>query len=113
MSGNAPNCGCCGQPRPVVRDGFCQPCLEGMAMPMKYECDRCHREQRIPHPMWRYQGKADEFTGATWACHVGCGDYTHWKIVSADLLKIPGNGPESWGPRESWLPEQANEDGED
>ena len=30
--------------------------------------------------MWRYQPSATEFGTVTWACHVGCGDYTTWRL---------------------------------
>ena len=56
---------------------LCSACLLGR---FRYECNRCHRTQMIPHPMWLYQPSPTTFTGATWACHVGCGDYTNWRI---------------------------------
>lgn len=83
---------------------FCDACLLGSNYRFKYECDRCHLIQTIPHPMWRYQETPDTFGAVTWACHRRCGDYTHWKIVAEDVTKIPHQlCPESWGMREEWL----------
>lgn len=41
------------------------------------------------------------FSGSTWACHQRCGDYTHWRIVQADIEKVPlDDAPEGWGVRQ-------------
>lgn len=54
--------------------------------------------------MWKYQPSPQEFSGDTWACHVGCGTYTKWRIKTSDIEKIPAQeAPESWGLREEWL----------
>ena len=32
-----------------------------------------------------------------WACHRGCHDYTHWRVVEEDQGKIPGHEiPQGW-----------------
>jgi hypothetical protein len=60
--------------------------------------------QRIPHPMWRYQPSPTAHGAASWACHVGCHDYTNWRIVPDDVVRIPAQEvPESWGRRDEWL----------
>mmetsp|Transcript_32824 Transcript_32824/g.54018 ORF Transcript_32824/g.54018 Transcript_32824/m.54018 type:complete len:218 (+) Transcript_32824:62-715(+) len=87
----------------IVDQGLCEACLLGSRYVFNYECDRCHRTQRIPHPMWRYQETPDSFGGATWACHRGCGSYTHWRILPDDLLRVPvQERPASWG-NEEWF----------
>jgi hypothetical protein len=64
---------------------------------IEYECDRCHRFQSIRHPMYQYQASPDAFSDATWACHVGCRDYTHWRIHQDQISHIPPDKiPESW-----------------
>ena len=105
-------CGMCQQLRPGVlpsRVGpggpvvpLCRACVLGTRYSFVYECERCHRHQRIPHPMWLYQPAADAFGTTPWACHVGCGDYTMWRVV--DATQVPAeHSPESWGRREEWL----------
>eukprot|EP01079_Euglenida_sp_SAG-EU17-18_P001884 gene1884-2961_t len=37
------------------RGGMCAVCYGGCQRPLRYQCDRCHGTQRIPHPMYRYQ----------------------------------------------------------
>ena len=60
------------------------------------------RFQRIPHPMYRYQVDGPTaFGNNTWACHVGCGDQTHWRVAAADAhLVPPDDAPEAWGLRD-------------
>lgn len=58
--------------------------LLGLICISGYQCERCGGEQRILHPMWRYQRGPREFGSATWACHQGCSDYTKWRIVPED-----------------------------
>ena len=97
-------CGMCCQVIDIEERGLCSACLLGETHAFRYQCDGCHRIQSIPHPMWRYQNKPDVSGGATWACHQGCNDYTHWKILAEDADRIPDNEcPESWGRREAWL----------
>eukprot|EP00569_Conticribra_weissflogii_P011826 CAMPEP_0171376380 /NCGR_PEP_ID=MMETSP0879-20121228/18552_1 /TAXON_ID=67004 /ORGANISM="Thalassiosira weissflogii, Strain CCMP1336" /LENGTH=281 /DNA_ID=CAMNT_0011886189 /DNA_START=19 /DNA_END=860 /DNA_ORIENTATION=- len=67
---------------------MCTDCQRGMSNTLHYQCQRCHRIQRIPHPMYRYQNSPLEFGTTSWACHVGCGDYTFWRIVERDLEKV-------------------------
>lgn len=87
-----------------LRRNLCDKCLLGQSFSFSYECNRCHRIQRIPHPMWQYQASPTEFTTASWACHLGCDDYTFWRIVPDDILNVPPEHcPEQWGRREEWL----------
>ena len=56
--------------------------------------------------MWKYQETPSVKTTATWACHVGCGDYTRWYIHPGDIGKIPKDLiPTSW-PQQDDQPEQ-------
>lgn len=102
-------CTICKQLKTVVielREGFslCPPCVLGSRHMLNYECERCHMTQMIPHPMWSYQPSLEEYSRVTWACHLRCGDYTHWRIIPEDAQVIPqGHVPESWGQRELWL----------
>ena len=83
----------------VSSDNLCENCLLGKAHPFKYICNRCGNSQVIPHPMWRYQNSPGEFGSASWACHQQCNDYTLWKIIAADIPKIPAALlPASWRP---------------
>mmetsp|Transcript_29366 Transcript_29366/g.73774 ORF Transcript_29366/g.73774 Transcript_29366/m.73774 type:complete len:219 (-) Transcript_29366:133-789(-) len=102
----AGTCRCCMQPKTLVdpERHLCEACLLGQTFALRYRCSRCARVQRIPHPMWRYQQAPDTPGSVTWACHVGCGDYTHWTILPDDAAGIPPEHcPESWGRREEWL----------
>mmetsp|Transcript_24001 Transcript_24001/g.31877 ORF Transcript_24001/g.31877 Transcript_24001/m.31877 type:complete len:189 (+) Transcript_24001:117-683(+) len=98
-------CGMCCQKKSAScfnsREGsICSICELGRQNPARYECDRCHQVQRIPHPMYRYQPTPTEFGGATWACHQRCGDYTHWRIIPEDISRVPvDDTPEGWGGR--------------
>ncbi|GMH94238.1 hypothetical protein TrVE_jg3916 [Triparma verrucosa] len=95
-------CNCCMQQHVIVARGRCQKCLLGSNYAFRYQCDKCNRIQRIPHPMWLYQPSPTSYGGATWACHVGqrC-EYTHWRILPDDVGRIPANHvPESWGGQE-------------
>eukprot|EP00667_Euglena_gracilis_P025601 EG_transcript_30155 len=97
-------CRLCRQLHVIVDQGLCDACLLGVRCTLTYECERCHRRQRIPHPMWRYQPTATSFGSATWACHQSCGDYTTWRIAPEDVDQIPlQECPESWGRREQWM----------
>jgi hypothetical protein len=99
-------CRCCLQDKELtdVARQLCEGCLLGQTFAFRYECSRCHRIQRIPHPMWRYQESPTQPGTVTWACHVGCGDYTRWCIVPEDAARCPPElCPESWGRREEWL----------
>mmetsp|Transcript_32851 Transcript_32851/g.98927 ORF Transcript_32851/g.98927 Transcript_32851/m.98927 type:complete len:266 (+) Transcript_32851:1243-2040(+) len=92
-------CRVCRQARVLVaHPGVCDACFLGARLPLRYECERCGRVQRIPHPMWRYQAAPDAFGHTPWACHRGCGDFTKWRVVVEDLGRVPvGDAPESWG----------------
>ena len=102
-------CTICQQLKTVVvhlREGFslCPPCVLGSRHMFNYECERCHLTQMIPHPMWTYQPSLEEYSSVTWACHLRCSDYTHWRIVPEDAQVIPlGHEPETWGQRDVWL----------
>lgn len=77
---------------------ICSACFLGIQNPLRYECSQCHRVQRIAHPMYRYQEHPTEFGNTSWACQRGCGDYTKWRIISADIGKVPiDDAPEGWG----------------
>ena len=98
-------CSMCCQGNKIIvsfADSLCENCLLGKAHPYKYTCNRCGKTQVIPHPMWKYQKRPDEFGSASWACHQQCNDYTHWKIVPEDICKIPaGLLPDTWRPTSS------------
>jgi hypothetical protein len=98
-------CRLCMQTRAIASGGMCAACLLGSRLALRYECDRCHGTQRIPHPMWRYQRDGPgEFGDVTWACHVGCGDYTHWRVVPEDIRLVPPiDAPPSWGQQLAWV----------
>lgn len=97
-------CDMCRQTRTIIDRNMCDACLLGCQHPLRYECDQCHRTQRIPHPMWRYQPTPSEFGGATWACHQGCGDFTHWRVLEVDRERVPvEDAPEGWGLRDAWF----------
>ncbi|GMH66423.1 hypothetical protein TrLO_g10114 [Triparma laevis f. longispina] len=95
-------CVMCRQHHVIVANGRCQKCLLGQSFAFRYECNKCSKTQRIPHPMWLYQSSLTSFGSASWACHVGRGcEYTKWRIVPSDVAQIPSNHlPESWGGQE-------------
>jgi len=75
----------------------CSVCEVGQRNHFRYECQRCHGIQSIPHPMYRYQPSPTEAGGPTWACHVGCRDYTTWCIHPDDVDLVPADEvPASW-----------------
>ena len=82
-------CLICRQQRTIIDLDLCSMCLLGRRYALVYECDRCHNLQRIPHPMWKYQNSPQEFSTDSWACHRGCNTFTHWRISSAEVEKIP------------------------
>jgi len=100
-------CRMCCQPNKNIVDfnrQLCDKCLYGTTHVYRYECDRCHQFQKIPHPMWQYQATPEQYGTATWACHMACGDYTHWRIHAEDAERVPDDAcPESWGRRDAWL----------
>ena len=103
-------CGVCHQARPVAErlrgTPVCGACSLGVRHPLRYECERCHRVQRIPHPMYRYQvdGPA-AFGNNSWFCGGGeCQDFTKWRVHPADVQRVPADDcPEAWGRREDWF----------
>lgn len=85
----------------VHLEGLCDNCWLCNAYPetyqFVYECDRCGQPQKIPHPMYRYQASPAVFGGATWYCHRGCEDFTHWKILAQYVSSVPNvDKPASW-----------------
>ena len=83
------------------RSDLCAPCFIGANNPLRYECDRCHRVQRIDHPMYRYQLTPNSFGTATWACHQGCMNYSKWRIIPQDVRRVPvEDAPDGWNLRE-------------
>jgi len=105
-------CGMCLQQRelPPGMRGLCAKCDLGQTLALRYECNRCHKTQMIPHPMFSYQASPTTYSSATWACHQRCGDYTKWRIVPEDMAKIPvAHCPAEWGPQEAWLQQIAEQ----
>ena len=89
-------CPVCRQVHEIVSDGLCSSCLVGTRFVFLYECSRCQRFQRIPHPMYRYQSTPADYSSSTWACR-RCQDYTTWRISRHDIGKIPSfDLPDSW-----------------
>jgi len=108
VSDRVETCTLCQQPRTIIGDirghPVCDACMLGNQNPLRYECQRCGRNQRIPHPMYRYQATPEEFGNDSWACHNACGDFTHWRVLAADVALVPdADAPEGWGRREEWL----------
>jgi hypothetical protein len=97
-------CRTCRQLKIIVdpRSSRCDACSMGQRHCFTYECSRCHKSQRIPHPMWLYQPTPQSYGTATWACHNACRDYTHWRIV--DPSNVPfQERPPSWGGDGEWM----------
>mmetsp|Transcript_16796 Transcript_16796/g.31826 ORF Transcript_16796/g.31826 Transcript_16796/m.31826 type:complete len:225 (+) Transcript_16796:155-829(+) len=85
----------------LLRQKICVACFFGINNRLRYECEGCHRFQMIPHPMYRYQEYPTSFSTSTWACHVGCHDYTRWRIIASDVRKVPvDDAPDGWSLRE-------------
>lgn len=81
LSDNMGQCQFCRQHRTLMTTRpvpLCSACLMGTRVALRYQCQGCGRNQRIPHPMWRYQPTPGEHTTDTWACHQACGDQTRW-----------------------------------
>ena len=90
-------CRMCCQDRVIVSDNLCSNCLVGQSHTFRYICGRCSGVQRIPHPMWQYQTSPDQLGSASWACHVGCHDYTYWRIHPEDVERVPNSlQPGTW-----------------
>ena len=86
-------CQLCRQMKSIADLGrmLCDQCLLGSSFCFRYECSRCHGLQRIPHPMWKYQVDAISFGTNSWACHLGCHDYTMWRVISEDAVQASIN----------------------
>lgn len=100
------SCVTCRQMRVIVDPvrRLCEKCSLGTRYLFNYECEGCHRRQRIPHPMFMYQATTDSFSSDTWACHQLCHAQTRWRIVASDARRVPSeHAPESWGTRGVWL----------
>mmetsp|Transcript_2193 Transcript_2193/g.6909 ORF Transcript_2193/g.6909 Transcript_2193/m.6909 type:complete len:266 (+) Transcript_2193:185-982(+) len=101
-------CSLCMQTRVIVEERgqfrLCDACLLGTQFTLRYECERCRRFQRIPHPMWRYQPTPNDFGNTSWFCHVACHEQTHWRVHEQDVPRVPVHDcPESWGRRDEWF----------
>jgi hypothetical protein len=82
----------------VEDESVCDACFIGRRLPFLYECQQCHVTQRIPHPMYRYQDKPDQFGNVSWACQGRCVTFTNWRIRADQLSLIPvGDAPDAWG----------------
>jgi hypothetical protein len=82
----------------VEDESVCDACFIGRRHPFLYECQQCRVTQRIPHPMYRYQDKPDQFGNVTWACQGRCGSFTNWRIRADQLPLVPvGDAPDAWG----------------
>lgn len=82
----------------VENNEVCDSCFLGRRQPLKYECQQCNCIQSIPHPMYRYQKREQDFGNVTWACQGKCGGFTNWKILPEEIHRIPlGDAPTSWG----------------
>ena len=64
----------------------CGHCVFGRKHAIRYECLRCHRLQRIPHPLYRAQRIPETFSYATWRCQ-RCNDDTIWRAYDRPPLK--------------------------
>jgi hypothetical protein len=97
-------CSMCRQMKVITNPSrkLCELCTLGSNYTFTYECNKCHKFQNIPHPMWMYQPNPREFGSATWACHQSWScEYTNWRIVARDLERLPlQHTPPSWGQRE-------------
>ena len=101
-------CVACRQMRVIVDPAqrLCEKCSLGLRFLFLYECEQCHRRQRIPHPMFMYQATSDAFSSDTWACHQLCHTQTRWRIIASDARRVPPeHAPASWGTRAAWLQE--------
>ena len=101
-------CLACRQMRVIVDPArrLCEKCSLGLRFLFTYECEGCHRRQRIPHPMFMYQTTTESFSRDTWACHQRCHTQTRWRIIARDARRVPPeHAPESWGTRGAWLAE--------
>lgn len=97
------NCAMCRMTRLPSQEhaSLCSACYSGIRNPLRYECNTCHRIQRIPHPMYRYQENPFSFGSSSWACHQGCHTYTMWRIIPEDISKVPmEDAPDGWRLRE-------------
>mmetsp|Transcript_13035 Transcript_13035/g.15563 ORF Transcript_13035/g.15563 Transcript_13035/m.15563 type:complete len:260 (-) Transcript_13035:95-874(-) len=85
--------------------GLCIACEIGSANLLRYECHKCHGIQKIPHPMYRYQVKSNEYGySSSWACHQRCHAQTHWKVLEEDLHKVPDDdAPLTWQRQEQYF----------
>jgi len=99
---------CLGGNKKTLHPGkdICVDCVKWMNTPIHYECSKCHKNQAILHPMFNYTKKSTHFSGATWACHRGCGTFTHWRIIPEHVKKVP---QENW-PTKDWHVELPKEE---
>ena len=102
-------CAVCQQVRPAAEQlpngqgALCGACAIGVRAPLRYECERCHDVQRVPHPMYRYQPAPAEFGNNPWFCQ-RCADFTNRRVLPEDAGRVPpDDAPEGWGRRDEWL----------
>lgn len=81
---SAGKCRVCNQVKShLVEHGeVCDACFLGMGCPLVYSCKECGGQQRIPHPMYRYQPSVGDFGTTSWACHGRCQNFTMWRILA-------------------------------
>jgi hypothetical protein len=98
-------CQVCHEQRAICVPDYCEACLLGRDLALRFECDRCHLVQRIPHPMWRYQVDGPgSFGNVRWRCDARCEDLTYWRIALEDATRVPAaEAPSAWGPQDGWL----------
>ena len=75
---------CCQEKEHLVDDGtICDACFIGRTNPLLYECEKCHKTQKIPYPLYRYQSYMDQYGEKCWRCHSGeCNpQFTKWRIL--------------------------------
>lgn len=97
-------CKVCCQFKVIVDRHMCDACTFGSRYPLRYECSQCSNVQRIPHPMYRYQDSPTAYSHTTWACHQECMDYTRWRVIPADVRRVPdADAPPSWNRNEAIL----------
>jgi len=95
-------CRVCRQPRATM--DVCDACEYGARHRLRYECVECGHVQVIAHPMWRYCERPGSETTETWACHGRCGTFRRWRIVEADVRRVPPeDAPRTWGAEEEWF----------
>ncbi|CAJ1965695.1 unnamed protein product [Cylindrotheca closterium] len=102
-------CLSCGETKRLIHpDKVCQDCQRAkdkmLSYPTKqqirYECQVCHEEQPIPHPIYKTQPTPRHYGSPAW---VGCNSKLcrkkdrRWRIVESELDKLKkGSAPHPW-----------------